>query len=110
MSNFTGSPALVSVVQTTEILMSLILESIFVNTSWAYGIKVFGSCIVASQIICLAFLNDIQGKVDTLYSSEEKNSNTLTNNNIEKDIARRISDGYFSISSDCSELSDFTNQ
>ena len=58
-------------------MMSLTLDSVLfgVNSNgWLYGLKVMGSCIVMSQIVCIAFLDKIQIKVDTLCGTPLSNN------------------------------------
>lgn len=84
---FTESPVLVSVVRTTEIMMSLILDSALCGMhsyGWLYGVKILGSCIVMSQIICIAFLDKIQGKVDDVCSRKKEYTQPETKNKLEE--------------------------
>ena len=64
--DFAGNPVLISVVRTTEILMSLFLDTVStaVDTeNLMFWIKVIGACLVTSQIICISFLDQIQEKI-----------------------------------------------
>ena len=65
--DFAGNPVLISVVRTTEILMSLFLDTVSTSVdteNLMFWIKVIGACLVTSQIICISFLDQIQEKIE----------------------------------------------
>ena len=58
-----------SVIRTTEILMSLILETINSDAeyTWKFWIKVLGATVVISQIVCISFVDQIQDYIETRF-------------------------------------------